>query len=151
MVGYPNGLWDKSHDPADLLVRGITASHPEIDFCGKPELLVDIACFPGSSGSPVFVLNANGRCDERGNTRCDQPQNLLLGVVPRGGDDQLRRASRGAPRIDGGPASPVEFATHLTYVIKSRELLRFADVMPRRRPGHIEVTPRVTGRYARRR
>jgi hypothetical protein len=128
MVGYPNGLWDKSHN-LPIYCRGITASHPEVDFCGKPEVLVDIACFPGSSGSPVFVLNAKGQTDDRGNVRCGEPRDLLLGVV-------YGAATIGADgQIAARPASTAirsreDFAIHLTYIIKSRELLRFADLIP---------------------
>jgi hypothetical protein len=35
--------------------RGITASHPGIDFEGRPQIAIDMACFEGSSGSPVLL------------------------------------------------------------------------------------------------
>ncbi len=129
MVGYPNGLWDTSHN-LPIYCRGITASHPEIDFCGKPELLVDIACFPGSAGSPVFVLNAKGQTDDRGNVRSGEPRKqLLLGVVHGaatiGSDGQIATLP-----VSMAIRSPEDFAIHLAYIIKSRELLRFADVIP---------------------
>ena len=54
MVGYPIGLSDQyNHKP--IIRRGITSTHPSKDYQGKPETLLDIACFPGSSGSPVFI------------------------------------------------------------------------------------------------
>ena len=56
MVGYPIGLADDIHN-LPLIRSGITASHPAIDFRCKPEGVVDMACFPGSSGSPVFLYN----------------------------------------------------------------------------------------------
>jgi hypothetical protein len=131
MLGYPNGLWDKTHN-LPIYCRGITASHPEVDFCGKPELLVDIACFPGSSGSPVFVLNAKGQTDDQGNVRCGEPRNLLLGVVCAaatiGSDGQIA-----ALPASTAIRSREEYAIHKTYIIKSRELLRFADVISQRR------------------
>lgn len=52
MVGYPIGLWDDVNN-FPLSRRGITATHPAVDFGGKSIGSVDIACFPGSSGSPV--------------------------------------------------------------------------------------------------
>lgn len=54
MVGYPNGLWDEVHN-FPLFRQGITSSDPAFDFCGKPEFMIDCACFPGSSGSPIFT------------------------------------------------------------------------------------------------
>ncbi len=53
MVGYPIGLWD-SQNNFPLVRRGITATHPGVDFEGKQEFLIDCAVYPGSSGSPVF-------------------------------------------------------------------------------------------------
>ena len=56
MVGYPNGLWDTKND-LPIIRRGITATPAFRDYCGRDEFLIDAACFPGSSGSPVFILN----------------------------------------------------------------------------------------------
>lgn len=67
MVGYPNGLFDEKNI-LPIVRTGITATNPGKDFNGKKEFLVDIAAFPGSSGSPVFILNQNGYSDKQGNT-----------------------------------------------------------------------------------
>jgi hypothetical protein len=56
MVGYPISLWDSVNN-LPLLRRGITATHPKIDYRGKPEFLIDAAVFPGSSGSPVYLYD----------------------------------------------------------------------------------------------
>ncbi len=56
MVGYPNGIWDEVNN-MPIFRRGITATHPNLNWNGKPEFLIDAACFPGSSGSPVFLFN----------------------------------------------------------------------------------------------
>lgn len=56
MVGYPNGLYDSVNN-YPLFRTGKTATHPAIDYDGKKKALLDIACLPGSSGSPVFVLD----------------------------------------------------------------------------------------------
>ena len=56
MIGYPNGIWDTFNNKP-ILRRGITATHPKFDYCGRKEIMIDAACFPGSSGSPVFILN----------------------------------------------------------------------------------------------
>lgn len=56
MIGYPIGLSDLyNHKP--IIRRGVTATHIKKDYQGKKEFLVDMACFPGSSGSPIFLLN----------------------------------------------------------------------------------------------
>ena len=56
MIGYPNALWDKQHN-MPLVRKGITATWPKLDFNGKREFLIDAACFPGSSGSPVIICD----------------------------------------------------------------------------------------------
>lgn len=54
VVGYPAGIWDSTNN-LPVLRRGVTATHPKIDFHGRPEFLVDVAVYPGSSGSPIFL------------------------------------------------------------------------------------------------
>lgn len=56
MIGYPNALWDSSHN-MPLIRKGITATNPRFDYNGRREFLIDAACVPGSSGSPVFICN----------------------------------------------------------------------------------------------
>lgn len=56
MVGYPIGLYDTTNN-YPIFRRGITSSHPATDFNNKNIGLVDVACFPGSSGSPIFIIN----------------------------------------------------------------------------------------------
>jgi hypothetical protein len=60
MIGYPSGWWDSTNN-YPIVRRGITASHPGIDFNGKPEIAIDMACFHGSSGSPVLLPYDMGR------------------------------------------------------------------------------------------
>ena len=45
MVGYPIGLHDEYHN-FPIVRKGITASHPALDFNGENIGVVDIACFP---------------------------------------------------------------------------------------------------------
>ncbi|MBD9424996.1 trypsin-like peptidase domain-containing protein [Pseudomonas sp. PDM15] len=67
MIGYPNGIWDEKNN-LPLIRKGITSTHPNIEFNGAPEFLIDAACFPGSSGSPVFLANIGSYTDKKGNT-----------------------------------------------------------------------------------
>ncbi|KFJ09470.1 SEC-C motif family protein [Delftia acidovorans] len=66
MIGYPNGLWDKLHN-LPIIRKGITATHPGLKLNGKNEFLIDAACFPGSSGSPVFLANIGSYVSKEGN------------------------------------------------------------------------------------
>ena len=56
MVGYPIGIWDSTNN-MPVFRQGITATHPGKDYEGRTEFMIDAACFPGSSGSPVFLFN----------------------------------------------------------------------------------------------
>jgi hypothetical protein len=55
MVGYPTGLWNEV-DNRPISRRGLTASHPAQRWNGERKFVIDAACFPGSSGSPVFLF-----------------------------------------------------------------------------------------------
>lgn len=83
MIGYPNGLWDSVNN-MPILRRGVTATHPNIDYEGKREFLIDAACFPGSSGSPVFLFNMNGWTNRGGGTVVGGTRVKLLGVLYAG-------------------------------------------------------------------
>lgn len=77
MVGYPIGLSDTyNHKP--IVRRGITSSHPMKDYQGKKETLLDIASYPGSSGSPVFILNQGSYVTPSG--ICMGTRLYLLGI-----------------------------------------------------------------------
>ena len=65
MVGYPIGLWDQKHN-LPLIRRGVTSTHPKRNLNNRPEFMIDAACFPGSSGSPVFLANLNGFTNNSG-------------------------------------------------------------------------------------
>ena len=65
MVGYPNGIWDSVNN-LPIFRKGITATHPKINYNGKEEFMIDAACFPGSSGSPVLLLNEGSYATQDG-------------------------------------------------------------------------------------
>lgn len=82
MIGYPSGLWDEDNN-RPLARRGTTASHPFLRWNGKPEFVIDAACFPGSSGSPVFLFeDLMYRTKENAYTPGTKAQ--LLGVLASG-------------------------------------------------------------------
>ncbi|MBS3894616.1 trypsin-like peptidase domain-containing protein [Serratia marcescens] len=56
MTGYPNGLWDEVNNKP-ITRKGITATSVSDNWNGKREFVIDMACFAGSSGSPVYILN----------------------------------------------------------------------------------------------
>lgn len=80
MVGYPIGLWDQVNN-LPLFRKGSTASHPAIGWNGRKEFIIDAACFPGSSGSPVFMLNKGGFIEKSGSWNIGTSRLYLLGVL----------------------------------------------------------------------
>lgn len=81
--GYPIGI----RDPVTLFPvarRGITASPPHLDYMGLPQFLIDAAIFPGSSGSPVFVIEEGSYTRRRGGLVVGPSRLLFLGLVSSG-------------------------------------------------------------------
>ena len=114
MVGYPIGLEDeKNYFP--IFRKGYTATHPAIDFNGDKFGLVDMACFPGSSGSPIFILNENGYTDKKGTHYMGISRFFLLGILFSG------------PFYNGSGAT--KQMINLGKYIKSSELLEFKEII----------------------
>jgi hypothetical protein len=128
MVGYPNGLWDEVNN-MPLFRRGISASHPKLDWNGRKEMLIDAACFPGSSGSPVFLFNEGGYVDKQGNTNLGGTRFKLLGVLYAGPQHTVEGEIEivNVPIVD----KPVAFTgipNNIGIVIKAEELKALDDI-----------------------
>lgn len=123
MVGYPNGLWDATNN-FPLLRRGITASHPAVDFDvdGVPTTVVDVASFPGSSGSPVFIYNNGTISDKKGNTTVGT-RVIFLGVLYSGPTFQPDGTIviKNIPTVSVA-VPQVNMMMNLGYIIKAGEL-----------------------------
>jgi hypothetical protein len=76
MIGYPIGLMD-THNNGAVARRGVIASNPARNYENRPEFLIDMACMPGSSGSPVFLANTNGYSTKEGNVIMGDRLHLL--------------------------------------------------------------------------
>ncbi len=123
MVGYPNGIWDAVNNQP-IFRKGITATHPNIDYNGKKEFMIDVACFPGSSGSPVMIYNASGYTTKQGNIMMGSPRLILMGILYAG----PQHTATGEIRIVNVPQLQLPTAisripNNLGLVIKSERLL----------------------------
>ena len=91
-----------------------------------------MACFPGSSGSPIYILNENGYSDKKGNNYIGQSRLIFLGVLFAG------------PTMNAnGNISVVEIPTkqeiisntkimiNLGNYVKSYELIKFRKIIER--------------------
>ncbi len=124
MVGYPIGLWDEKNN-YPIFRKGITATHPANDYNGKSEFMIDAACFPGSSGSPVYIINESNYVDKKGAT-VFADRFLFLGVLYAG----PQFTSVGEIKVVNIPTKKdtVTFSRipmNLGYVIKSKNLFGF--------------------------
>jgi hypothetical protein len=84
MIGFPNGLMDE-HNNLPLVRRGILATPYAADYMGRPDFVVDIASFGGSSGSPVFAVFDQTVPNENGGLNfLAQPAINLIGILHSG-------------------------------------------------------------------
>jgi len=54
-VGYPDNRFDSIHN-LPIMRKGYLATLPTVNFNGSKQVIIDAQVFPGSSGSPVFVI-----------------------------------------------------------------------------------------------
>ncbi|EKO3860421.1 trypsin-like peptidase domain-containing protein [Vibrio harveyi] len=126
MIGYPNGIWDAIHN-LPIIRRGITATHPKLDYNGKPEFVIDAACFPGSSGSPVFLANLGSFVDASG-ALCAGNRVAFLGTLYAGpvqkatGEVEVVEVPTNTKAI-----SKTDLMLNLGYVIHASKLLDFEE------------------------
>lgn len=64
-VGYPNGIYDRVN-LLPIMRRGTTATPAYIDYDGRKVFLIDASVFPGSSGSPVLIVNEGSYRTQQG-------------------------------------------------------------------------------------
>jgi hypothetical protein len=132
MIGYPNGIWDAKNN-LPVIRKGITATHANVPWNGKPEFLTDIASFPGSSGSPVFLANIGGYMDNKGNTYMGTHRIRLLGVHYAG----AQHTASGEIQIVTAPTSNVpvpitRIPNNIGVAINSKEIIGLEKEVERR-------------------
>lgn len=121
MVGYPIGLIDDyNHKP--IIRRGITATHIKKKYCGRNEFLVDMACFPGSSGSPICILNEGTYLFN--NEVCIGTRFLFVGILYAGPQFD----AHGNITFSQTPTISTKIPTNLGVAIRSDELLQFESL-----------------------
>jgi V8-like Glu-specific endopeptidase len=128
MIGYPSGLWDEKHN-LPIIRKGITATHPKLSYNGKSEFMIDAACFPGSSGSPVFLANIGSYVNKSG-TLCAGTRIALLGTLYAG----PQHMATGEVRVvevptDMKPISISSIPNNLGLVIHANKLLDFDKIL----------------------
>ena len=125
MVGCPNGLFDAANN-MPIARSGSTATDIARRYQGKNDFLIDLACFPGSSGSPVFVYDLNGGLD-RGSTTFElgRIKSAFVGVLYAG----PVMNNEGEIQLAKGPTFQFTSMMHLGLVVKSSEILIFEQII----------------------
>lgn len=129
MIGYPIGLWDQINN-YPIFRKGYTSSHPSYDFNEKGIALADIAAFPGSSGSPIYIVNEGGYKKKNGGMVLGQSRIIFLGVLFAGPTIN----TNGEIVVVDIPTqqriiSQTSIMTNLGYYIKSNELREFKNII----------------------
>ncbi|MBF4179343.1 S1 family peptidase [Lelliottia nimipressuralis] len=125
MTGYPNGLWDAVNNKP-ITRRGITATNIADNWQGRNEFMIDMACYPGSSGSPIYIYN-NGPFTHEGNLVHGE-RVILLGILRAG--PQI--FADGEVKVIDVPTSQKIISTtaimmNLGVIIKANELNYLSD------------------------
>jgi hypothetical protein len=130
MIGYPNGLWDAINN-MPIIRKGTTATDPKLDYNGKKELLIDAACFPGSSGSPVLICNKGGYTDKKGNLNWGTTRLIFLGILYAGPQLTVTGEIKVVtiPTLQQKALSVSQIPNNLGYIIKSDRILDFIPVL----------------------
>lgn len=130
MIGYPNGLWDSVNN-MPLVRKGITATDIKFDYEGRKEFIIDAACFPGSSGSPVLICDVGGYRDKQGNLNWGCSRVFLLGILYAGpqltvtGDIKIVTV----PNIQQKALAVSHIPNNLAYIIKSERIMDFFPIL----------------------
>lgn len=140
MIGYPNGLWDEFHN-RPVARRGTTATHPLLKWNNRADFMIDAACFPGSSGSPVFLFE-DGMFRSDQNAYSPGTRVRLLGVLWGGpqasieGKIEVREIPHNLTAI---PVSQVPM--NLGFVVHARELKVIESQVKQRHATSAIVSP----------
>lgn len=123
MIGYPVGLWDELNN-FPIIRKGIAATHPALDFQDKSIGVVDIACFPGSSGSPIISYVSGAYYDKPSKSFKIGQKVILLGLLFGGpvhtSEEKIEIKEIPVQQV---PITKSHQWIHLGYYVKAKEIL----------------------------
>ncbi len=126
MIGYPNGLWDSANN-MPLVRRGITATQYKYDYNGKKEFVIDAACFPGSSGSPIVMCDLGRYRRKSGSFVLGGSRVMLLGILYGGPQLTIGGEIKVVTilNLQQKPLAISRIPNNLGYIIKSNRIMDF--------------------------
>lgn len=124
MIGCPNGLYDNING-IPIARKGITATPLFRNYNGRREFVIDMACFPGSSGSPIAVWNQLGYYNKITNVTTMRSRFFLIGVLYAG--PLINQSGV----ISMHKQQDFKFSTmmHLGYAIKAERILEMDKIL----------------------
>jgi hypothetical protein len=128
-IGYPNGFWDEQNN-IPIVRKGMTATHPKLNYKGKDQFLIDIPIYPGISGSPVFLMNYGYEWSDTGGysigNRC-----YFLGIIYAMAKYSKKHSGLTNEMIptDNSFEDFFSLISNLGFVIKSTKLKDFDDLL----------------------
>ena len=124
MIGCPKGIYDEFNNIA-IARSGFLASIFEIDYNNKPWFAIDIAAYPGSSGSPVFAIDYGFAAQPSGVTKAGIYQIQLLGLL-FGGPIPVNEQKVEILPISDNFKIYSKNLINIAYCLKAREIRKFA-------------------------
>jgi hypothetical protein len=109
-VGYPNAMFD-TVNLTPIARVGITATPIALDYGGSQAFLIDASVFPGSSGSPVFIVNT-GSYAPKGGGLVVGSRVLFLGIL-----------SAVFVRLEEGEFEIVDIPTAQVPVVRTEQMI----------------------------
>lgn len=131
MIGYPHGIWDEENNKP-IVRKGLTATDIKYDFQGRKEFVVDMACIPGSSGSPILLYNKGAIAKRSGGIEFGSVQFFILGVLYAGpcmtieGKIEVKSIPTTMKSV---PIVHSDVMINLGYCIKAQYLLDFVPMI----------------------
>ncbi|NCI52112.1 trypsin-like peptidase domain-containing protein [Sediminibacterium roseum] len=121
MIGYPKGFSDSINN-IPILRRGTTATPVFINYNKKPQFLLDISIYAGSSGSPILIYNPISYVDKKTNSTMFGKRFYFLGIAVESREYEAKGTA-----ISKNGSQIIETRTWLPFGIaigiKSSELL----------------------------
>ena len=104
--------------------------------CLQQEFLIDAACYHGSSGSPVILLNNGSYTNKYGDTFFGASRVYLLGILSQGPLETIygEIEVKDQPEIKSPIQAKVKIPTNLGLVIKSSRILELEEVIRKTMP-----------------
>jgi hypothetical protein len=115
---------------APITRKGITATHPKLNYKGNEAFWVDITIYPGMSGSPVFVLGYGAEFYKHGG-ESHGAKTYFLGILSKMAKYRKERSGIEisfipTDSLDNGILSVI---SSLGYVIKAYKLKDFDSAL----------------------